>query len=407
MADADRRVLATKARLYGRWGGQGMTVEGNIYRKHNSFSELLYHHEATLAQVLKRIERLRESGDWTQLSSSKRAIVERAFADLLDEGTHRSSRFSISPNVAAEIHSLEDAALASYLVHRYRYEIFPQTQEIDDFPPYLQIEPSSICNYRCIFCFETDKFFTRKSNGFMGHMSLATFQRVIDQAVGNVEFISLASRGEPLICPEIEGMLAYTRDKFLNLKLNTNASLLDESKAHAILQSGVKTLVFSADAADEPLYSQLRVGGNLDKVLANIERFQKIRLTQYSDSRIITRVSGVKVSAAQNINAMQQRWGSLVDQVAFVNYNPWENVYECLPTEVGTPCSDLWRRMCVWWDGKANPCDVDYRSTLSVGSLDDGDLSRIWRSESYERLRNKHRNSKRRELMPCNRCSVV
>ena len=68
---------------------------------------------------------------------------------------------------------------------------------------------------------------------------------------------------------------------FLNLKLNTNASLLDERKTHAILQSGVKTLVFSADAAEEPLYSQLRVGGKLDQVLANVERFQKIRHTQY------------------------------------------------------------------------------------------------------------------------------
>ena len=53
-------------------------------------------------------------------------------------------------------------------------------------------------------------------------------------------------------------MLAYTNDKFLNLKINTNASLLNENKIHAILSSGVKTLVFSADAADEKLYAKLR-----------------------------------------------------------------------------------------------------------------------------------------------------
>ena len=97
----------------------------------------------------------------------------------------------------------------------------------------------------------------------MGHMKLETFKLLIDQAEGNVEFISLASRGEPLLCPDIVEMLAYTKDKFLNLKINTNASLLDEKISHAILESGIKTLVFSADAADSTLYSKLRVNGKL------------------------------------------------------------------------------------------------------------------------------------------------
>ena len=72
----------------------------------------------------------------------------------------------------------------------------------------------------------------------MGHMKLEVFKSLIDQAEGNIEFISLASRGEPLLCPDIKEMLAYTRNKFLNLKINTNASLLDENMSHAILQRG-------------------------------------------------------------------------------------------------------------------------------------------------------------------------
>ena len=385
-----------------------MTVGDGIYRKHNSFVGLRHRHEGIEAQALERISQLRARADFEMLDGgTQRRILDRVFADLFDVGSGGATRFSIGANVAEELIGLDDLSLSRYLVHRFRYEIFPQTHELDSHPPYLQIEPTSICNYRCVFCFETDKSFTRKSNGFMGHMSLATFQRVVDQAEGNVEFISLASRGEPLLCPDIEGMLAYTRGKFLNLKLNTNASLLDERKAHAILQSGIKTLVFSADAAEEPLYSRLRVGGKLEQVLANVQRFQTIRLNQYPDSKIITRVSGVKFDADQDLDAMQRLWGDLADQVAFVNYNPWENAYERAPTGVAAPCSDLWRRMFVWWDGKINPCDVDYRSALSVGSLDDGDLAALWRSPAYERLRQAHLESRRGDLIPCNRCMVV
>ena len=105
----------------------------------------------------------------------------------------------------------------------------------------------------------------------MGTMSLGLFKSLIDEAAGNCEAISLASRGEPLICPDIEKMLAYAEGKFLALKLNTNAWFLDEAKCHAILQAGVNTVVFSAESASEPNYSRLRVGGKLERVVKNIK----------------------------------------------------------------------------------------------------------------------------------------
>ena len=379
-----------------------------VYKKHNSFVGFLGKDDAVLESVLAKIRTIlanpRRTGRFEQ---GYEGILGFLGADLFGEGTPSRIRFELTPQVAQEIDLLEDLDIARYLIHRYRYQIYPQMGVLDEYPPCLQIEPTSICNYRCVFCYQTDGSFTRRSNGFMGHMTLDTFKNLIDQAQGNVEFITLASRGEPMLCKDINAMLAYTRGKFLNLKLNTNASVLDDDKAHAILQSGVKTLVFSVDAAEEPLYSQLRVNGSLEKVLENIERFQKIRETQYPNAKIITRVSGVKVRAEQDLDGMVSYWGGLVDQVAFVAYVPWENVYDAPYTNIASPCSDLWRRMFVWWDGHVNPCDVDYRSTLSTGRLENNDLSQLWRSESYEMLRSRHANGHRTSVSPCNRCVVV
>ena len=285
--------------------------------------------------------------------------------------------------------------------------MYPQLKIIDEYPPCLQIEPSSICNYRCVFCFETDKTFTNKKNGFMGTMKLDLFKKIIDNAEGKVEFVTLASRGEPLVGKEIDKMLEYTIGKFLNLKINTNASLLNEKMCHAILSGGVKTIVFSADAADEKLYKELRVNGNLRTVLKNIELFEKIRISKYSSKKIITRVSGVKFSKKQDFESMIDLWRGLVDQVAFVEYNPWENTYLRKPNKIVTPCSDLWRRMFIWWDGKANPCDVDYKSNLSVGLFPNKSLNQLWRCSEYERFRRLHLDSKRSELSPCKSCTVI
>lgn len=385
-----------------------MTTDKDVYRKHNSFVGFRAHAAKDLGAILAKIAvALDDPNNTSQLTTSFQKILESVKTDLFTSVSFDLPRFGLTPHVAKEIDLLAERDIARYLVHRYRYEIHPQLHVLDDFPPYLQIEPTSICNYRCVFCYQTDNSFTRRSNGFMGHMTLETFMNLIDQAEGNVEFVSLASRGEPMLCKAINEMLAYTRGKFLNLKLNTNASVLDEDKSHAILQSGVKTLVFSADAAEEPLYSQLRVNGSLNKVLANIERFQKIRETEYSQAKIITRVSGVKVRHEQDLDSMERFWGGLVDQVAFVDYVPWENVYDSPHTSVTTPCSDLWRRMFVWWDGRVNPCDVDYRSTLTAGRLGENELRQLWRSEPYEKLRAGHVAGRRTSVSPCNRCVVV
>ena len=104
---------------------------------------------------------------------------------------------------------------------------------------------------------------------------------------------------------------------------------------------------------------------------------------------------------------MENFWSEMVDQVAFVEYNPWENTYLRKMNNIKEPCSDLWRRMFVWWDGKANPCDVDYKSNLSVGTIKNKSLEQLWHSDEYIKLRNLHQNNLRSELSPCKSCTVI
>ena len=379
-----------------------------IYKKFNSFIGIRIRKEYDLKAFLNNLKLLlSDKKNLKNLNEEQLKIFDFVKEDLFETKKKNRPIFKLTPNVVKEIQTLEFLDVSRYLVHRYRYEMYPQLKICDNFPPYLQIEPTSICNYRCIFCYQTDNHFNKRSNGFMGHMKLEVFKSLIDQAEGNIEFISLASRGEPLLCPDIKEMLAYTRNKFLNLKINTNASLLDENMSHAILQSGVKTLVFSADAADKNLYSKLRVNGKLEKILENIKKFQEIKKKSYSSSKIITRVSGVKVNNQQNLDDMEKYWGNLADQVAFVDYVPWENVYNSNFSEVKTACSDLWRRMFVWQDGNVNPCDVDYRSELSLGYIKNNNISDLWKSNHYNELRSKHKSKLRNKISPCNRCVVV
>lgn len=382
-------------------------INKRIYVKHQSFETFVSRLQTDVNVQKQRIFRILEAHTDKALSPAQQEIIENILIDL-KKGSAAEAGFRLTIPIADELSRIDDRYVIRYLINRYRYDVYPQRQQLDDYPPYLQIEPSSICNFRCVFCYQTVRSFTDKSSGHMGTMSFDLFKKIVDQIEGKVDLISLASRGEPFVCKDVSRMLAYCRGKFLGLKVNTNASLLNEEKCHALLSGGVNTIVISADAAEKSLYSQLRVGGKLDAVLQNVKMLRDIKFKHYPQSSVIMRVSGVMYhSAVPNMSSMIQKWGEWADQVCFVKYNPWENVYESPVNNMMTVCSDLWRRMFIWFDGSTNPCDTDYKSTLSVGNILKNTVTELWRGEPYQRLRNAHLEKKRQEVNPCRRCTVV
>tara|TARA_X000000950_G_scaffold289404_1_gene412980 strand:- start:47992 stop:49143 length:1152 start_codon:yes stop_codon:yes gene_type:complete len=377
------------------------------YNKGDSFIEIRGEFQ-NLENVFQSLQELKKNINNLSLDDPLRlAILDLTDSELKND----TERFTLKKHVCEEISRLSDLndlnILKRYLRYRYQYDIYPKKKITGKYPPVIQIEPSSICNYRCVFCFQTDKNLNDKKNGHMGSMDLELFKQIIDEIEGNVEGVTLASRGEPFVNKKLPQMLDYMRDKFLAVKINTNASLLNEKISRSILESGIQTLVFSADAATPELYSKLRVNGKLENILRRIENFYEIKTKEFSNSKIITRVSGVKYNDTQDLDNLDNFWKKYVDQVSFVDYNPWENVYSSEKKEVEKACSDLWRRMFIWWDGKACPCDVDYLTTLLNLNVKNKTIQGIWNSEDYNFLRETHLNKERNKIDPCSRCVVV
>ena len=273
--------------------------------------------------------------------------------------------------------------------------------------PCVQVEPTSVCNFRCLMCYQADKTFSNKSNGFMGNMSMKIFKKIIDELEGNVEAITFASRGEPTLNKNFPDMLKYVNNKFLGLKLNTNASLLNEKLIHTLLSSSLQTIVFSIDEKDKESYEKIRINGNFDKVIKNLELFNKIRDKHYKREDKIVRISGVKINDTQDIKLMNKKWGNIADIIAFTNYIPWESSYDNALNQIESPCNELWSRLFVWQDGKVNPCDFDYKSLLSKWNIKNQSIKEIWNSEEYKFLRNAHLNRLRSKIEPCRRCIAI
>ncbi len=292
-----------------------------------------------------------------------------------------------------------------YVIYRYKFRIYPEKSILTDFPVYILIEPTSICNLRCKMCFQTDDYFSQKEN--MGFIDLDFYKSLIDQAVeGKSKALTMASRGEPLLNKNFDKMLEYAGGKFFELKVNTNCMLLDENKAHMLLDSDITDLVFSIDSADKRQYENLRVGADFDKITQNIKQFNKIREKHYPNSNLVTRISGVKCSEEQDMDRFVKHWAGQVDSIAYVNCINRKDSYNNEISKARYRCKTLWNRMYIWWDGTCNPCDFDYKSNLKLGNAKEKSLKEIWNGSKMQELRLSHSKGERAKHHPCDVCEL-
>ncbi len=294
----------------------------------------------------------------------------------------------------------------SYLIFRFKFRMYPKRKTVSDFPIYALIEPASACNLRCPMCFQMDSSFTRKP--FMGVMPMDLYKKVVDELKeGGTGALTMGSRGEPTLNKKLGEMLQYASGKFLELKLITNATFLTEELSHAILKSDVNILVFSVDAHEKELYEEIRVNADFDQTYENICRFEEIRRTHYPESPLVSRVAGVRVRPDQDPKAFTQFWGKICDEVAMKDaFERWDTYKNKTHPELTDPCYIIWERIYIWFDGATNPCDADYKSNLSPGSVRDQSIHDIWHGEALQKLRDVHLAGNRASLTPCDRCGI-
>jgi radical SAM protein with 4Fe4S-binding SPASM domain len=336
------------------------------------------------------------------LTSLRFDIKENLYNDFIDLDY---PGFSITPHEYDWLKCHEQNLWMEYLVYRYKFKMYPIQKKLSNFPVHLLIEPTSICNLRCIMCFQIDQTFSGNKD-YMGVMSWNLFQNVVDQAAEHrCHAITLASRGEPTLHKKFGEMLLYINHKgIMDIKINTNVTRLTEKLCHDILSANVATVTLSVDATTKATYEAIRIRGNFDEVLNNIKRFNNIKAKHYPENKTITRIAGVAVSNTQSSEEMMKFWSDYVDQVSIRQEIPRWDSYGNLPYNKESICKLLYERIYVWYDGTCNPCDFDYKSYLALGNANEQPLTDIWLGERYQKLREAHNSKQRSCVVPCDRC---
>jgi radical SAM protein with 4Fe4S-binding SPASM domain len=244
----------------------------------------------------------------------------------------------------------------------------------------------------------------------MGTMELDLYKNIIDQANDlGVRAITIASRGEPTLHKDLGEMLSYTKDKenIFEIKLNTNATKLNEELCYKIFDSEITQIVISADHYEKKTFEKLRKNSNFENIVKNVNMLFEIR-KKFTNPKTEIRVSGIDYYKSTDKKKFYDFWIKMSDNVTIGNaVERWDTYNNAPHPDINDSCENLWDRMYIWFDGKVNPCDADYKSYLSYGNVKEFSISEIWKNKNIKNLRNQHLNNGRNKINPCNKCGIT
>lgn len=264
------------------------------------------------------------------------------------------------------------------------------------FPPRkIYIEPTNICNYRCVHCVH-DGTLTRKP----GYLDVELYKQRIDE----IEHLRLHSKiqftgvGEPVLHPRWDEIIRYASDKGFFTLMNSNASLMTPKNCDRLVASGLDYLHVSIDGLTKTTYESIRLGGNFELVIKNLFNIFEAR----------HKAKGYHLAVVLGIIDQERNRGELERFLAFFDDWPFHHVVsgelfnhmgtieeanaayskqQSAPCESYPVCNTPWDLLSVNCDGMAVGCNYDFDNRFVVGNLREQSFLEIWNSERMQTFR--------------------
>ena len=268
------------------------------------------------------------------------------------------------------------------------------------------LEPSSLCNFKCIHCFQSvkcDSYFTRNR----GNMPMTRFQRVLEQLKAwpgpRIKVLKLSLYGEPLVTQDFCNMLAMAKaaDIADRMETTTNASLLSRDIAQKLVECQLDYVRVSVYATDQErhvavtgsaiaigiIHENLRILQEVKKTHGSVKPFVNCKMLDsyghendqfmhmfqdVSDETYIDKPHGwIRVEGADFIEKYYKNEANNA-KLDVRNHSTHR-----------LACPMAFTTMAVRSNGDVSPCCVDFIGGTNLGNADQGTLEEIWNSESW------------------------
>jgi len=133
-------------------------------------------------------------------------------------------------------------------------------------PYWLTVDPTNFCQLHCPFCPTGANRGVRTKS----EMTLEHFELLMERLGPTLVHVDMINWGESLLHKRLPEMIACAKSHGAFVKLDANLNDMPPGTPERLVRSGLDLLSVSIDGLTQETYEKYRVGGNLEKVLANL-----------------------------------------------------------------------------------------------------------------------------------------
>lgn len=289
-------------------------------------------------------------------------------------------------------------------------------------PFVLFVDPSSLCNFRCIFCPTGDRELIKSTGRWQGTLSFDLFQKIIDdlnEFDRPLKVLRLYKEGEPLLNKHLPDMIRYAKQsgRVDYIDTTTNGYLLTPEKSMKLIEAGLDRLNISVDGlSDQQFLEFTKTRVNFDEFVRNIRFFYDNK----QNCEVCIKMPGDNLSE-EDKKRFFDTFGDYADRISLENFAPcWPEfdveertgveinigIYNQPIADVQT-CPYIFYSMSVNSDGSVSLCFLDWARKLIIGDTRRQSLKEIWTGDSLFQHQLAHLQGKRHDNPTCAACGQL
>ena len=295
----------------------------------------------------------------------------------------------------------------------------PLAEKIPLAAPYVvYIEPSNLCNFKCIFCPTGDPALLEKVKRPAGNMSMELFRKIVDELAElkmELRLVNLYKDGEPLVNPHFPEMVAYLKQSGIARRIwtKTNGALLKPELNRRLIAAGLDWIGISVEAVSAEGYWKV-AGVKLD-----YERFRENIADLYrnrGNCEVYIKIADSGLSAEQ-IERFYRDFSDICDFCAVEKLMGWSysdakdftlgtapETYDGLPFTEKEVCPYPFYVIAFNFNGTVSLCGNDWSHSTVVGDASVEKVADIWNGERLFEFRRMLLEGRRCENRACGNC---
>jgi MoaA/NifB/PqqE/SkfB family radical SAM enzyme len=281
--------------------------------------------------------------------------------------------------------------------YKWTYYKFPNFFPLADFPTYLSIELTNICNFSCKHCWRS--IMTRS----IGSIEIDLFDKIIREATSHgLGAIKISGAGEVALHPRFQELISLLSPHNIRATVYTNGTLLRLYSHREILEWNIHTLVVSVDGLDAKSYERIRIGGEYNPLRKSLSAFYNLRNNlRYRLPQIEIRHVIMPDETPAQLLEFRNNWLSMADTIKFNYLQPLK--VDKILNQFRPRCRDIRRESYVLWDGRVPLCGHEYKHEY-IGNVHSTSIKELWRHPRKEFVRECHQRHNLKKVPLCMTC---